>query len=111
MSIIVQVTAEGPATGLLLSAEMTVDISEDGTFADFCITNTTTPTMDNPDPLIDQALFNLAGFDPEQNQLQASMFMYFPQSGMPVAANWAFENSAAPPPGGFDHNSGGCGLF
>ncbi len=101
----------GPATGLLLSAEIDIDIADDGTFADFCLTNTTPTSAANPDPLIDQLLFNLATFDSTQTQLAISLVTYIPAGGSPVAGDWSFFDSSGPPPNGFDHNSGGCGLF
>ncbi|WP_418790526.1 hypothetical protein [Phosphitispora sp. TUW77] len=107
----VTITELGPATGLLLSVEIDIDIADDGTFSDFCVTNTTPTSAANPDPLIDQVLFNLATFDSTQTQLAISNVTYTPAGGLPVAGDWSFFDSSAPPPGGFDHNSGGCGLF
>ncbi|SFS61366.1 hypothetical protein [Marininema halotolerans] len=101
----------GPGTGIFLAASIHVNLSPDGQCATFRLINETPLSTDNPDPLIDQLLFNLADLDSTQNQLRLVAATYTPAGGDPVPASWLFEDSSGPPPDGFDHNSGGCGRF
>lgn len=111
MDIISVLQGPGPETGLFLAATVDVNISDDGREATFTILNETPTTPENPDPLIDQYFFNLSDFNPEVQQITLQSVLYIPADGQPTDGRWQFRNSAGPPPGGFDHNSGGCGRF
>ncbi|MDQ0246441.1 hypothetical protein J2S09_004045 [Bacillus fengqiuensis] len=93
-----------PIQDTLLRADILVDFvgGAPSTCVDITIQNNSTVPMGQTAQL-DQLLFNLAGFDSESNTQLTATF--------PPGVNWSFETSSGPPPGGFDHNSGGCGQY
>ncbi|WP_243291404.1 hypothetical protein [Bacillus sp. FJAT-47783] len=97
MDVFAQLIGTGPG-GVQLLAEVVIDISGDGTCADFTVTNK------SQNGLIDQFLFNLnSDFDSTiAGELDA-------MNVNPMS--WTFEDSSGPPPNGFDFNSGGCGRY